>query len=110
MKKMLLIIVKVWLIKSIVNLLIKEIQNLHKITEDQINLAKTYVINKGIQSILTNQSKCFALGRQALVDDNHLDLDGDIYQCQNITHEDIMNFCKKYLNKPADKISKILNE
>lgn len=90
---------------DVVNDLVKNFLN---ISDEQIQIAKNFILSGRIKRLETNYSKASFLGEQALWDENKLSLEEYLYECDKITRQDIEEMYNKYLNKPAEKIIKLL--
>ena len=98
-------------VDQVVDIVNREVVNfLDNLTENQIEIAKNYITSSRIKRCEGIQAKCFFLGEAALIDDNDLSFDDYMEECKKVTRQDIEIFCKEFLCKPADKVSKILTE
>ena len=102
-------------VEEVISVVNREIMNLmENITDEAIEKAKNYIISSRIKRTESNQSSCFFLGEKLLELDykdlsmDNISIDEYVYDCQNVTKEDIKNYWSKYLNRPADKISRLL--
>jgi predicted Zn-dependent peptidase len=104
-------------VQEVIDLVNKEIMNfINDLTDEHIQKAKNYIISSRIKRTESNQSQCFFLGEK-LLENDHKSLSTDdfsfddyIYECNDVTKEDIKKYWSEFLNRPADKISKILTE